>query len=127
MKVTLNNGIELYPIQVNGSTIYFQGASRDSFEFQFAKNSMTFEELTDLFGDESNFKSIVLEDSSGSFLHENYCIRTELKCFPLIIESATSTTPEVTEERFSVTMAQKTYSEVQFEILQAQINALMQG
>lgn len=36
---------------------------------------------------------------------------------PVVVEPATSTTPEVTEERYSIVMAQQTYTEKLIEQL----------
>lgn len=54
MKAIFNNGAELEVIVVNGSAKHFQGASRDSLEFQIAPTVTTFDALSELFGNPTN-------------------------------------------------------------------------
>jgi hypothetical protein len=124
MKVILNNGTELEAILVNGQNLYFQGANRDSLEFQFAKTVVTFEKLDTLFTEPKNTKRIVLQQGEGSYLHENYSLRVSMSLAPVVVTPATSTEPEVTEERYSVVMAQKSYVELQQEALQEAVDLL---
>ncbi|MDF2857963.1 MAG: hypothetical protein K0Q87_3814 [Neobacillus sp.] len=44
---------------------------------------------------------------------------------PVVITPATSTDSEVTEERYSVVMAQKSYAELQQEALQETVEVLV--
>lgn len=125
MIIKLNNGTELEAIQVNGQTRYFQEANRDSLEFQFAKTAVTFEQLDTLFAESENTKRIVLQNGEENYLHENYSLRVSLSLAPVIIDPATSTEPAVTEERYSVVMAQKSYAEMQQESLQETVDILM--
>lgn len=125
MKVNLNNGTELEAIVVNGSTRHFQGASRDSLEFQFASNSVTFEQLDTLFAQESNTSRITLVNGETSYLHENYSLRVSMGFAPIVVAIATDTTAEVTENRFTVVMAQKTYKEIQSDALRDTVDVLV--
>ncbi len=127
MKVILNNGTELSAILVNGSTRHFQGENRDSLEFQFAKSAVTFDQLDTLFAEPENTKRITLqqEGSEETYLHENYFLRVSLSLAPVVTAPSTDTEPEVTEERYSVIMAQKTYAEMQQEALQETVDILV--
>lgn len=125
MKVILNNGTELEAIMVNGQNRYFQGANRDSLEFQFAKDVVTFEQLDTLFKEAENTCRITLQQGEEKYLQENYTLRVSMGLAPIVITPATGTEPEVTEERYSVTMAQKTYAELQQEALQDTVDILV--
>lgn len=125
MKVILNNGTELDAIVVNGASRHFQGASRDTLEFQFAKTTATFDQLDTLFGEPENTKRMMLQQGDKSYLHENYTLRVSMGLAPVTITPATDTEPEVTEERYSIVMAQKTYAELQQESLQEAVDVLV--
>ncbi len=111
MQIKLNDNAPIDVIGVNGKSSYFQGANRDAFEIQFAKNTMTFSQLDNL--TVNGAKKIILIDGDKQFVHDNYCLRAGLALKPFVIIAATSTTPEVTEDRLCVTLAQMTYLEVQ--------------
>jgi hypothetical protein len=124
MELTLNNGTEWNVVAVNGQTRNFQGTNRDALEFQFAKTiPQTFEDLDMIFANPENTKRITLQNEKGSFLYENYTLRVSMSLIPVII-STDPTGPEVTEERYSIIMAQKSYMELQVESLQAAVTAI---
>ena len=125
MKVILNNGTELDAIVVNGSSRHFQGANRDSLEFQFASNSVTFEQLDTLFAQENNTNRIALQNGEISYLHENYSLRVSMGFAPVVSAIATDTAPEIIENRFTVVMAQKTYKEIQSDALRDTVDVLV--
>ncbi|MDF2570488.1 MAG: hypothetical protein K0R55_2092 [Sporomusa sp.] len=138
--INLNNGETLNPIAINAATRYFQGLTRDCIELQFSKTEVTFEQLDALFSDQENTKRLIIEsapteDAEGNVitpqhLHENYTLRVSLGLVPVVLATATSTTPEITEERYSVIMAQKTYAEVEQDAMKerlAQLEALLLG
>lgn len=122
MKVILNNGTELEVIVVNGSSKQFQGANRDSLEFQFAKAiPQTFEELNTLFSNQNNTNKITLTSDTASYIHDNYSLKVSMGLIPVTLAIATDTTPEITEERYSIIMAQKSYKEIELENLNKQL------
>ena len=123
-QITLKDGTTLDVVRTNGQGKYFQGANRDSLEFQFAKDSTTFDALDALFGDIENTSKITITDDSGSYVYENYTLRVGMSLIQVVISPEIDTAPEVTEERYTVTMAQKTYSEKQLEDLRAAVAAL---
>jgi len=126
MKVILNNGTELDAIVVNGSSRYFQGASRDSLEFQLSKSILqTFEELDELFSNPSNTSKITLTAEGESYIHDNYTLKVQMALMPVVVTPATDTEPEVIEERYSIIMAQKTYKEIQLESLIETVDILV--
>lgn len=126
-QITLNNGTTLEVVQVNGQTKYFQGANRDTLEFQFAKESTTFDNLDTLFANSDNTSKITIKNGADEFLNENYSLRVSMNLSAIVIAPATDTDPEVTEERYTVTMAQKTYAEMQLEATAASTMTALEG
>lgn len=126
MKVILNNGTELQGIVANGSTRHFQGASRDSIEFQLPKTlPITFDELDGLFSNPMNTSKIKIATDTAEYIHDNYSLKVSIGLIPVVIQSATDTQEEVVEERYSVVMAQKTYKEIQLESLVETVDVLV--
>jgi len=123
-QITLRNGTTIDVIQINGQGRYFQGANRDSLEFHFPKEGNSFETLEALFT-EANTAKITVTNAEGSFVYSDYSLKAGLALVPVVITPAEGTTPEVTEERYTVTMAQKTYSEKQIESLQETVDILV--
>lgn len=112
MKVKFLDGLELDAIQVNGSRRYFQGAQRDSLEFVFEKGLYSFDDLDEYFANKSKTSKITLiDDAQNQYAYDDYVLRASMVLTPIVVQPATSTTPEVTEERISVTMVQQTYLE----------------
>lgn len=126
MRLTLNNGTELDIIIANGSSRYHQGENRDSLEFQLSKSiPQTFEELDELFSNPSNTSKITLSEGETSYIHDNYTLKVQMALIPVVITPATDTEPEITEERYSIIMAQKTYKEIQLESLIETVDVLV--
>lgn len=126
MKVILNNGTELQGIVANGSTRHFQGASRDSIEFQLPKTlPVTFDELDALFSNSLNTSKIKIATDTAEYIHDNYSLKVSIGLIPVVIQSATDTQEEVVEERYSVVMAQKTYKEIQLDSLVETVDVLV--
>ena len=123
-QITLKNGTTVDVVQINGQTRYFQGANRDSLEFHFPKTGNSFDSLDALFT-EANTAKIIVTNDEGSFVYEDYSIRAGMSLVPIVVTPAEGTTPEVTEERYTVTMAQKTYAEKQIESLQETVDILV--
>ena len=118
MKIKFLDGLELDAIQVNGSRRYFQGAQRDSLEFVFEKGVYSFDDLDEYFSNKSKTSKITLiDDAQNQYIYDDYVIRVSMSLTPVVVEPATSTTPEVTEERYSIVMAQQTYTEKLIEQL----------
>lgn len=118
MKIKFLDGLELNVIQVNGSRRYFQGAQRDSLEFVFEKGVYSFDDLDAYFADKNKTRKITLiDDTHNQYVYDDYVIRVSMSLTPVVVEPATSTTPEVTEERYSIVMAQQTYTEKLIEQL----------
>lgn len=112
MKVKFLDGLELDVIQVNGSRRYFQGAQRDSLEFVFEKGVYSFDDLDEYFANKSKTRKITLiDDAQNQYAYDDYVLKASMALTPIVVQPATSTTPEVTEERISVTMVQQTYLE----------------
>ena len=108
-------------IQVNGKTQYYQGATRDTLEFSFAK-SAGFDALDAAFADEAKTANITITndtdpDNPESWVYDSYTLRMSMRMEPVVITPGTSDAPAVTEERITVVMAQLTYIERQLKAL----------
>ena len=123
-QVTLKSGTTIDVVQVNGQARYFQGTQRDTLEFHFPKDGNSFDNLEALFT-EANTAKITITNDAGSFVYEDYNLRVSLALVPVVVMPAEGTAPEVTEERYIVTMAQKTYSEMQMDSLQETVDILV--
>lgn len=110
MKIILSNGTELEPIAVTGSRHNIQGASRDCLSFVFPETAVL--ETLDVAFTEAACESITLVESEDtSYIHKGYTIRTELKKESIEVSTGDSETDAVYENRITVTMAQRTYTE----------------
>lgn len=124
MKVILANGQELAPIMVTGGGRFISGQKRDTLNFIFPQGT-SLEELDSLFTD-VNCATVKLYSETTNpdgtkaeteHIHHGYTIRAELSCTPMIVQPATETTPEVIENRITVSMALRTYAEAQMASL----------
>lgn len=108
-------------IQVNGKTQYYQGATRDTLEFVFAK-SAGFDALDAAFADEAKTASITIindvdAENPEIGVYDSYTLRMSMRMEPVVITPGTMEAPAVTEERIMVVMAQLTYIERQLKAL----------
>lgn len=126
IKFSDSAGTTLTALAVNGQRTYFQGANRDSLEIQFAKDAVAFDVLDKLTANQANLKELTQTDGEKQSVLDNYSLRTGLSLKPVVIASATSTTPEQTEDRLCLSLAQKTYLEMQVEQQTAAFAALGQ-
>lgn len=124
MKIILFNGTELTPIVVTGAKRNIQGAVRDSMSFVFHV-SEGMDALDALFIP-TNCESITIEGDDGtSYIHKGYTVRAELFKSSVEVEPATSETEAVFEDRITVVMAQRTYSESQIASLTDTVDVLV--
>ena len=121
MQIKFADDSTLDCIHVNGKTQYYQGATRDTLEFVFAK-SAGFDALDAAFADEAKTASVTIIDSTdpenpASWVYDGYTLRMAMRMEPVVITPATAEAPAVTEERITVVMAQLTYIERQLKTL----------
>lgn len=124
IKFSDSTGTTLTVLALNGQSINFQGANRDGIEIQLAKDAVAFDALDKLTADPANLKKLTTIDGEKQSVLDNYSLRASLSLKPVVTAAATSTTSEQTEDRLCVTLAQKTYSEIELEALKAQVAAL---
>jgi hypothetical protein len=97
MRLIFGNGEEFEPMDAKGAQIYFQGALRDSFTFEFDANSNSFDELREIFSDELAASEIeLIPNETESYWHKGYSILVNIT---------------YRDEKFSVTMAQVSEAE----------------
>lgn len=123
MEIILSNRTTLNPILATGAPKYVQGANRDTLSFVFAEDT-SLDELDNLFTAE-NCETITIVDGDNEFIHSGYTIRAELKRSPIVVTPATETTEEVSENRVTVSMAQRTYAETQLASLTDTVDILV--
>ena len=121
MQIKFADETTLDCIQVNGKTQYYQGATRDTLEFVFAK-AAGFDALDAAFADEAKTANITITndtdpDNPESWVYDSYTLRMSMRMEPVVITPGTSDAPAVTEERITVVMAQLTYIERQLKAL----------
>lgn len=124
MQLKFSDGTTLDVLAVKGQHTYFQGAQRDSLEIQADKSKTTFDALDTLTGDSTKTGKLTVIDGDKQYEYDNYSLRVELALKPVIVTEATSTTAAVIEDMLCVTLAQKTYAELQIAELQSSVDAL---
>lgn len=124
MQVRLNDGTVLNAIVVYGRREHFQGTNRDTLEFHFSPDEVTFSELETLFGDEGKTSKVyIIDNDNEENLHEHYTIRTGLALKQIEIAPETADSPAQYESRIVVELAQLTYSErMQLELQEADLD-----
>ena len=123
MKIILNNGKELSPILVTGGTRMVQGASRDTLNFIFSATE-DMAELDSAFSAENCEKITIIGDDGSENIHTGYTIRAELSKKSVEVTPATEEAEAVYEDRITVSMSQRTYTETQLAELTSAMNAL---
>lgn len=124
MKVILSNGIELTPILVTGSPRFIQNSNRDVLSFIFpATEDMT---VLDATFSATNCESItIVGDDGAEAIHKGYTIRAELSKASVEVTPATTDSVAVSEDRITVSMAQRTYMESQLASLTDTVDVLV--
>ncbi|MVB11090.1 hypothetical protein CAFE_17920 [Caprobacter fermentans] len=122
MQIKFKDGTVFTPLTANEKSVYAQGTQRKAIEIQVDKAQ--FDVLNAATSDSSKTAEITISDESGSYVHNNYCIRAEMALKPVMVTPSTDTAAEADEERACVTLAQLTYLEVQQAAQQAQIDAM---
>lgn len=117
MQIILANGTILEPIIVTGGPKFVNGANRDALTFVFAATSM---DEIDAHFTEANCEVINIINNGEEALHKDYCIRVELTKKLVETQAATTESEAVTEQRVTVTMAQRTYAEKQLAKIAAE-------
>ena len=132
MNIKLSNGTVLSPILATGETRYVQGANRDTLNFIFpATEGM--EALDAAFSAENCESITVLEavevpdvtTTEQSYLHKGYTIRAGLKKEAVEVTPATEEAEAVYEDRITVSMSQRTYTESQLASLTDTVDVLV--
>lgn len=121
MTIKLTNGVELNPITAIGGNKIVQGESRDTLFFVFPEET-SLDELDALFS-AVNCETITVVEGETEYIHSGYTVRAELKRSPEVVTPATDTEAEVIENRVTVSMSQRTYTENQIAEMQKELIA----
>lgn len=109
MKVILQDGTELVPMNVSGEPAAVQGETRDSLVFDFLA-SAGLEAINTAFS-AANCESIrIVEDGGTEHVHTGYVLRAALTLTPGEADG---------EGRITVTMAKRSYAEEQLLAIRA--------
>lgn len=124
MKIILANGAELNPILVTGGQKYVQGESRDTLNFIFPADA-GMETLDAAFTPEACESITITEDSGAEFIHKAYTVRAGLKKENVEVTPGTEEAEPVYEDRITVSMSQRTYTESQLASLTDTVDVLV--
>ena len=124
MLIIFANGTIQAPIMVTGASKHVQGSVRDVLTFVFpADESMA---TLDASFSESECETITIKGDDGSeSVYKGYTIRTELKKAAVEVQPATADTEAVTEDRITVSIAQRTYAETRLASLTDTVDMLV--
>lgn len=111
MKVILQDGTELEPLDISGEPTTVQGETRDSLTFAF-QASAGLEAINAAFSEENCESIRLVEDGGTEHIHTGYVIRVALTLTPGPDESG--------EDHITITMAQRTYAEEQLLAIRRQ-------
>lgn len=124
MKIILADGSELNPILVTGAPRVVQGATRDTLSFVFSvKEGM--DALDQAFTTEACESIKIIGDDESEAIHKAYTVRAELKKETVVVTPATDSAEAVYEDRITVSMSQRTYSESQLASLTDAVDVLV--
>lgn len=116
-QIIFAGGTAVEVANVIGRDAYFQGAQRDSLEIQIAKSAISFDTLDKLTAESTKTDRLTIVTQDGDVqtqaVYNHYAIRAKLELRPVDIVSADGTPTGISEERYCVTLAQLTYTEVQ--------------
>ena len=126
MKIILANGTELNPILVMGAPRIAQGATRDTLSFVFPAD-MGMDALDAAFTAEACESINIIGDDESEAIHKAYTVRAELKKEAVVVAPATDSTEAVFEDRITVSMAQRTYSETKMLEMEEALNLILSG
>ena len=116
-KLRFKDGTELDVIVIYGSSMLFQGYTRQTLEFQLA-DTYSMDELYLLFNDKSKTETLtIIDDDGNEYIHNDYVVFISQNKQPILINPETPDDPGHTEMRVSITMGQLSYIEKQLEKL----------
>ena len=124
MKIILANGVELAPIMVTGARKMVQGQSRDTLSFVFGPG-IGLDALDAAFTAEACESITIVGDDESEAIHKGYVIRADLKKEKVMTVPATEGSAAVYEDRITVSMRERTYTEAQIAALTDTVDVLV--
>ena len=112
MKIYLQDGTELEPLDISGEPATVQGETRDSLTFAFPA-SAGLEAINTAFSEENCETIRLVEDSGTEHIHTGYVLRVALTMIPGEDESS--------EGRITVIMAKRSYAEEQLLAIRSRV------
>lgn len=126
MKVILANGTELTPIVITGGRRMIHGVNRDVLFFVFPTD-VGMEYLDSAFTESTCENINIVGDDGSEAIHKGYTIRVGLNKEAVMVADSTPDTDAVYEDRITVSIGQRTYTETKLAEQQAALNALLTG
>lgn len=123
MKIKLNNGNELSLIMVSGGPRYVQGTQRDTLNFVFPAD-VGMDTIDEAFTETACERITIMGDDGGEDIHKGYTIRAGLTKASVELEKSTPDAEAVYEDRITVSMSQRTYTETQLKNMESAMAAL---
>lgn len=115
MKVILSNDTELTAIVVNGARRDVQNANRDTLDIVLP-STYSVDEIDNLFN-ENNCEILTIIDGSKENIYNGYTVRAGLSKDKVKVQEADPITEAIYEDRITVSMSQRTYTETQLASL----------
>jgi hypothetical protein len=124
MNIKLSDGIILSPILATGENRFIQGANRDTLNIIFSATE-DIAALDAAFTAENCETITVTNDSGAEYIHKGYTVRAGLKKESVEVTPATGEADAVYEDRITVSMSQRTYTESQLASLTDTVDTLV--
>ncbi len=131
MKITLANGYIMDCENVCGARMMYQGVNRDSLTMVFDPDTISLDQISQLFTAENCQALTITDDQNNQFVHENYTIRAGMgvSVLDLAVQGATNAlfAPAITKEepKAWVTMVETTLGERQLQEQQELIDQML--
>lgn len=124
MNIKLHNGIELAPIVVMGESKFAQGAQRDTLKFVFPA-SVGMDYLDSTFTPAACESINIVDDNGNEAIHKGYTLRVAISKETVTVAPGNAETEAVYEDRITVTMGERTYTESQLASLTETVDVLV--
>lgn len=121
-EVIFADGTTLEVLTIFARRQFVSGLNRDTFKFNFAESSYSLDKLYTIFNDIEKTKEIIIKDTTTNtvtgqsmveeYHHYNYSMYVDLTVTDELETEETDISPTINSRIISITMAQKTYTEI---------------
>ena len=117
MNIKFLNGTNFEYLNALETEEYFNGASRRTLTFECEVGVISVDELNTLLSNEKNTVSIELSNGEVTNIYEGYILKLKCGIETKLVQSETSDTPAVYEDRLVFKLGKRTYIEEQLHKL----------